>query len=201
MQSTGKIEGETFNLFQAIIEQAPDAMIYADRSGTIRIWNRGAEAIFGYATEEVLGKNLDVIIPERFRRAHWDGFNKAIETGQTRHAGQAITTRSNTFNAQERQQAVRRHGLQSRQGSRGHRHGFAGNRQGLYGAPTFRRGRVLIMIAVKHRISLKSLHIHRQIDDLARFVMARKKSAMARRRQGSPLSDKRQAKWLPAIEA
>jgi PAS domain-containing protein len=51
MQSTGKIEGETFNLFQAIIEQAPDAMIYADRSGTIRIWNRGAEAIFGYAAE------------------------------------------------------------------------------------------------------------------------------------------------------
>ena len=94
MQSTGKTEDETFNLFQAIIEQAPDAMIYADRSGTIRIWNRGAEAIFGYAAEEVLGKNLDVIIPERFRRAHWDGFNKAIETGQTRHAGQAMTTRS-----------------------------------------------------------------------------------------------------------
>ena len=94
MQSTGKIEGETFNLFQAIIEQAPDAMIYADKNGTIRVWNRGAEAIFGYAAEEVLGKNLDVIIPERFRRAHWDGFNKAIETGQTRHAGQAMTTRS-----------------------------------------------------------------------------------------------------------
>lgn len=94
MQLTGKTEDESFNLFQAIIEQAPDAMIYADRSGTIRIWNRGAEAVFGYAAEEVVGKNLDVIIPARFRRAHWDGFNKAIETGQTRHSGKAMTTRS-----------------------------------------------------------------------------------------------------------
>lgn len=94
MQSTGKTEDEAFNLFQAIIEQAPDAMIYADKNGTIRVWNRGAEAIFGYAAEETIGKNLDVIIPERFRRAHWDGFNKAIATGQTRHTGKAMTTRS-----------------------------------------------------------------------------------------------------------
>jgi PAS domain S-box-containing protein len=69
-------------------------MIYADRSGTIRIWNRGAETVFGYAAEEVVGKNFDVIIPERFRRAHWDGFNKAIAAGQTRHSGKAMTTRS-----------------------------------------------------------------------------------------------------------
>ena len=94
MQLTGKTEDESFNLFQAIIEQAPDAMIYADRSGTIRIWNRGAETVFGYAAEEVVGQNLDVIIPERFRRAHWDGFNKAIAAGQTRHSGKAMTTRS-----------------------------------------------------------------------------------------------------------
>ncbi|MFZ2628824.1 MAG: PAS domain S-box protein [Rugosibacter sp.] len=94
MQSTGKTEDEAFNLFQAIIEQAPDAMIYADKNGTIRVWNRGAEAIFGYAAEEAIGKNLDVIIPERFRRAHWDGFNKAIAAGQTRHSGKAMTTRS-----------------------------------------------------------------------------------------------------------
>ena len=94
MQSTGKTEDEAFNLFQAIIEQAPDAMIYADKNGTIRVWNRGAEAIFGYAAEEAIGKNLDVIIPERLRRAHWDGFNKAIAAGQTRHSGKAMTTRS-----------------------------------------------------------------------------------------------------------
>lgn len=94
MQLTGETEDQSFNLFQAIIEQAPDAMIYADCSGTIRIWNRGAEAIFGYAAEEVVGKNLDVIIPERFRQAHWDGFNKAIAAKQTRHSGKAMTTRS-----------------------------------------------------------------------------------------------------------
>src|SRR5436190_3128907 len=50
------------DLFQAVVEQAPDAMIYADREGAIRIWNRAAEAVFGYAAAEVVGKNLDVII-------------------------------------------------------------------------------------------------------------------------------------------
>jgi PAS domain S-box-containing protein len=44
-----------FNLFQAIVEQAPDAIIFADRNGLIRIWNHGAETIFGHSAAEVLG--------------------------------------------------------------------------------------------------------------------------------------------------
>ncbi|MGH8743472.1 MAG: PAS domain S-box protein [Burkholderiales bacterium] len=35
--------------FQAIVEQAPDAVIFADRDGITRIWNLGAEAVFGYS--------------------------------------------------------------------------------------------------------------------------------------------------------
>ena len=81
-------------LFRAVVEQAPDAMIYADLGGAIRIWNQGAETTFGYAAAEVLGKSLDVIIPERFRRAHWEGFRKAVETGVTQYARRVLTTRS-----------------------------------------------------------------------------------------------------------
>ena len=82
------------NLFQAIVEQAPDAVIFADRDGAIRVWNRGAESIFGYAAAEVLGNSLDVIIPERLRNAHWQGFRNAIDTGLTKYTGRVLTTRS-----------------------------------------------------------------------------------------------------------
>jgi len=67
MPPAHEFENANFNLFQAIVEQAPDAIIFADREGAIRVWNRGAEAVFGYAAAEVLGNSLDVIIPERNR--------------------------------------------------------------------------------------------------------------------------------------
>lgn len=94
MSSAHEIENLPPHLFQAIVAQAPDAMIYADRDGIIRIWNHSAGAIFGYTAEEVVGKSMDVIIPERFRRAHWQGFDKAIEAGKIRNAGRVLTTRA-----------------------------------------------------------------------------------------------------------
>ncbi|HET9470554.1 MAG TPA: PAS domain S-box protein, partial [Usitatibacter sp.] len=61
-------------LFRAIVEQAPVSVILADRGGVIRAWNRASEALFGFAAAEVLGRSLDVIIPERLREAHWKGY-------------------------------------------------------------------------------------------------------------------------------
>jgi PAS domain S-box-containing protein len=81
-------------LSQAIVDQAPDAIIFADRDGMIRVWNRGAERIFGYAAADALGSSLDLIIPERFRRAHWEGFQRALDTGRTKYADRVLTTRS-----------------------------------------------------------------------------------------------------------
>lgn len=80
--------------FEAIVEQTPDAIIFADCDGMIRVWNRGAETVFGFSAAEVIGSSLDVIVPERFRRAHWEGFHQAIERGHTQHGGQVRTTRS-----------------------------------------------------------------------------------------------------------
>ena len=85
---------ENADLFQAIVEQSPDAIILADREGVIQVWNRAAETVFGYAAAEVLGGSLDVIIPERLRRAHWEGFHKAIDSGQTKLGARALVTRS-----------------------------------------------------------------------------------------------------------
>ena len=81
-------------LFEAIVEQTPDAIIFSDRDGMIRVWNRGAETVFGFPAAEVIGSSLDIIIPERFRRAHWEGFHQAILHGHTQHCGQVRTTRS-----------------------------------------------------------------------------------------------------------
>lgn len=94
MQPTSEFEPSKWNLFQAIVEQAPDAIIFADRDGAIRVWNHGAEAVFGYAAAEVLGKSLDVIIPERLRPAHWKGFHRAIAAGHTTYGNRVLTTRS-----------------------------------------------------------------------------------------------------------
>jgi PAS domain S-box-containing protein len=81
-------------LVNAIVGQCPDAMIFADREGVIRLWNRAAEALFGYSAAEALGASLDLIIPERLRAAHWAGYRRAISTGGTKYGNQVLTTRS-----------------------------------------------------------------------------------------------------------
>lgn len=77
-------------------------MIYADREGVVQIWNPGAETVFGYTAAEVQAKSMDVIIPEQFRRAHWEGYRKAFETGQTKYAGRVLTTRAVHKNGSKR---------------------------------------------------------------------------------------------------
>lgn len=80
--------------FESIVAQLSDAIIFADGEGVIRVWNRGAEALFGFAAAEAIGRSLDIIIPERFRQAHWSGYRKAIEGGHVQHGAQVRTTRA-----------------------------------------------------------------------------------------------------------
>ena len=77
-------------LYREIVEQAPDGVIVASIEGTILLWNDRAEAIFGYSRQEVLGQSLDLIIPVELRKAHWEGFNRAISEGRTKSSGQAM---------------------------------------------------------------------------------------------------------------
>ncbi|MGE5669205.1 MAG: PAS domain-containing protein [Betaproteobacteria bacterium] len=89
-----ELEVSTPDLAKAIVDQAGEAVIFAARDGTIRLWNRGAESIFGYAATEVLGTSLDVIIPERLRKAHWEAFDRAVNSGATKYGDRVLTTRS-----------------------------------------------------------------------------------------------------------
>ncbi|MBS0318666.1 MAG: PAS domain S-box protein [Proteobacteria bacterium] len=90
-------QSQTFDAAQlprAIVEQTPEAVIFADRDGAIRLWNHGAETLFGHGAGDAIGQSLDIIIPEHLRRAHWQGFDHAIQTGEARHPGEVRTTRS-----------------------------------------------------------------------------------------------------------
>ncbi len=60
----------------------------------IQVWNNAAADIFGYPRDEVIGRSLDIIIPEHLRRAHWEGFGKAVASGHTKHGRLAIKTRA-----------------------------------------------------------------------------------------------------------
>ena len=68
----------------------PEAVIFADREGVIRLWNHGAELMFGYSREEAVGQSLDLIIPERHRARHWDGYGNVMVTGTTRYGRELL---------------------------------------------------------------------------------------------------------------
>jgi PAS domain S-box-containing protein len=78
------------SLAARIVAGAPEAILFADRDGTIRIWNAGAEAMFGWTAAEAVGKSMDMIIPERLRQRHWDGWDKVMKTGVTRYGGNEL---------------------------------------------------------------------------------------------------------------
>jgi PAS domain S-box-containing protein len=85
---------DSLDLFRLVVEQAPDAIIFADREGVIQIWNSAAAKLFGYLPEEAVDRRLDIIVPEHLRAAHWEGFGKAVASGHTKHAPRATKTRA-----------------------------------------------------------------------------------------------------------
>ena len=70
---------------QAVLAARTDAIVAADAEGLIRVWNAGAERIFGFTAAEAIGRSLDIIIPERLRQRHWDGFGHTMATGESRY--------------------------------------------------------------------------------------------------------------------
>ncbi|BDT75597.1 PAS domain S-box protein [Polynucleobacter sp. KF022] len=72
------------DLYQ-LIECVGDAIIVADAHEKIVLWNPAATRIFGYLEEEALGNTLDLIVPERQRQKHNDGYSHSMETGTTRY--------------------------------------------------------------------------------------------------------------------
>ncbi|MCA1796667.1 MAG: PAS domain S-box protein [Geobacteraceae bacterium] len=73
------------NTCARIVHDAPDAILFCDPEGVIRFWNSGAEHLFGYSAGEAIGQSLDIIIPERLRQRHWDGYFRVMKTGESHY--------------------------------------------------------------------------------------------------------------------
>lgn len=75
---------------QAIVAHAADAILAADATGTIRLWNAGAERIFGVAADQAIGQSLDLIIPDNLRRRHWEGWARVMQSGESRYGTEML---------------------------------------------------------------------------------------------------------------
>ncbi|MCU0579114.1 MAG: PAS domain S-box protein [Desulfobacterota bacterium] len=77
-------------LCQQIVSEAHDAIIVADREGIIRLWNTGAETIFGFSPAAALGQSLHLIIPEKLRERHDQGYQQVMQSGRSKYATELL---------------------------------------------------------------------------------------------------------------
>lgn len=77
-------------LARDVLLRTPDAVVVADREGVIRLWNPGAERVFGFTSAEALGKSLDLIVPERQRARHWQGWQRVVATGHSDYGARLL---------------------------------------------------------------------------------------------------------------
>jgi PAS domain S-box-containing protein len=71
--------------FEQLVRSMGDAVVVTDGKGDVVLWNAAATRMFGFTEAEALGQSLDLIIPERQRGRHWDGYAKTMSSGQTRY--------------------------------------------------------------------------------------------------------------------
>jgi PAS domain S-box-containing protein len=84
------VENIGVHALATLVENTDDAVIVTDASGAIRYWNRASEAMFGHSPEQAMGASLDIIIPEKLRERHWEGYWRVMATGETRYAGRML---------------------------------------------------------------------------------------------------------------
>ena len=72
----------------SVIGMASDAVIVGDHQGTIMLWNKASEEIFGYKADEAIGKSITMIVPARFEKAHQAGLDRAADKGTRKRLGQ-----------------------------------------------------------------------------------------------------------------
>ena len=84
------------SIFKEICEKSNDGVLFCDTSGIIKIWNRGCQIIFGYDSDEAIGKSLDIIIPEKYKKRHWDGFFNVVKSKKTKYSNDLLSVPANT---------------------------------------------------------------------------------------------------------
>lgn len=76
--------------FQALFQTAPDGVVSADQEGLIVLMNHGAERMFGYRAEEIVGKPVTILMPVRLHTPHLEGLQRFLATGESRVIGRSV---------------------------------------------------------------------------------------------------------------
>ena len=71
-------------LLEQLVQNSGDAVIIASNDGTILEWNAGAARIFGWSRDQAVGENIDMMIPDNQKDQHWEGYDKVLESGETK---------------------------------------------------------------------------------------------------------------------
>jgi PAS domain S-box-containing protein len=77
------------DLAQLVVGLA-DAVVVADRHGRIALWNAAATELLGWTAAEAIGEPLEVIVPDRHRKRHAEGYAAAIGRGTTKYGGELL---------------------------------------------------------------------------------------------------------------
>ncbi len=67
--------------FRSVTDTATDAIISMDHKSNVLLWNKAATNMFGYSSEEAMGKHLPFIMAEEVKKAHMEGVRRVLETG------------------------------------------------------------------------------------------------------------------------
>jgi len=79
--------------YRGVADSAVEAIVSADIRGNIIYWNNGAQRVFGHSVEEVLGKPLHILMPERYREAHQSGLARFNATSEAHVIGTTLELR------------------------------------------------------------------------------------------------------------
>jgi PAS domain S-box-containing protein len=83
---------QTSALFGQLVEKTGDGVIIAGNDGTILEWNAGADRIFGWTRAQALGQNIDMMIPDNQKDQHWEGYDRVLESGETKFGNGDLLT-------------------------------------------------------------------------------------------------------------
>ena len=81
---------ESEEQLRSFMEQANDAIFICDGRGTIKLWNRKAEELYGYTADEVLGKPYSIVVPQRFKEAHQKWLEKYLAGDELAISGKIV---------------------------------------------------------------------------------------------------------------
>jgi PAS domain S-box-containing protein len=67
-----------------------DAVVISDSEGVITFWNDAATTLFGWPAADAVGRSLELIIPDRLRTRHQEGYRRVMDTGHTQYGGRVL---------------------------------------------------------------------------------------------------------------